>query len=124
MRYTYRCPTHGAFDSDSRGDELWCPKCHTRSQRKWSFTVSAPFTAHLNPTTGTIINTPSQFKSELQQANDINEAAGRPSHLEPVDLRDKAALGVTSEGLPATYDRLLHEGRDSDAKRLRNLMEE
>ncbi len=124
MRYTYRCPTHGSFDSDSRGDELWCPKCHARSQRKWSFTVATPFTQHLNPTTGTIVNTPGQFKSELQRVNDANEAAGRPSHLEAVDVRDKAALGVTNAGLDSTYDRLRAEGRDTDAKRLKNLMDD
>ncbi len=124
MIFEYHCPTHGPFTSDTRGDSLWCPKCHARSQRKWSFTVSAPFEQHLNPTTGTVVNTPGQFKSELQRANDMHAAAGRPSHLEPVDARDKAALGVTNEGLPATYDRLRSEGKDADAKRLKQLMDD
>jgi hypothetical protein len=39
-------------------------------------------------------------------------------------MRDKEALGVTSEGLDSTYDALRKAGKDAEAKRLKSLIDE
>lgn len=45
-----------------------------------------------------------------------------PVNYQPVDLRDKEALGVTELGLDATYDALKRQGNDPAADRLRRLL--
>lgn len=61
--------------------------------------------AHFNPTTGTIISDSRQFQQELnRKAEAVEEQTGLKTTYVPVDLNDRDALGVTDEGLDATYD--------------------
>lgn len=61
--------------------------------------------AHFNSTTGTIVSDPRQFQQDLnRKAESVEEQTGLKVTYAPVDLHDKTALGVTDEGLDATYD--------------------
>lgn len=139
--YTYHCPIHGEFRCATRADFTSCHlsmSCVQRAQRRWGFSVATSFQPHFNSTLGVAVNTKSQFESELSRAS---EAASRPviNHLSdgtpveverpqhnfvPVDMHDKQAMGVTDEGLDATYDRWKAMGRDDDAKKLKRLMDD
>lgn len=139
--YTYWCPTHGEFNCATRADSTDCHismSCTQRAQRVWGFSVAASFQSHYNPSLGVAVNTHSQFESELARASEaasspaVNYLADgtpvpveRPPHtFTPVDMRDKQALGVTNDGLDATYDRWKALGRDDDAKKLKKLMDD
>lgn len=139
-KYEYRCSTHGPFRSDFRADSMYCPgpgEFHL-AQRVWGVNVAQSFQPHYNPSLGLAINNKSQFQTELDRASEVASApvtnyladgtpvvVERPEHhFVPVDSRDKAALGVTNEGLDTTYDRWKQQGRDDDAKKLKALMDE
>lgn len=139
--YTYRCPTHGEFSCAHRADQVNCHlnmACSERAQRIWGFRVGQSFQPHFNPSTSSYISSPSQLGSELARASELASAPttnyladGTPVEVErphhnfvPVDLHDKEALGVTNEGLDATYDAWKKQGRDDDAKRLKSLMDD
>lgn len=145
MKYEYECPFHGPFRSDTRGDSHPCiyriefdRLCARPSRRVWGFGFKPIIHSYYNPAVGREISSNAQFRSELARAS---EAASTP-HVEiddygnshvitkaphnfvPVDWRDKAALGVTNEGLDSTYDRMKQQGRDADAAKLKRLMDE
>jgi hypothetical protein len=61
--------------------------------------------SHYNATTGTVISDPRQFQRDLDQMSyKVEEQTGVKTNYVPVDLHDTDALGVTDEGLDATYD--------------------
>jgi hypothetical protein len=104
----------------------------------WGFVFKTPFQPHFNPSLGVAVNSESQYRSELARISEqqsrpgtVYDADGNPHTVErplhnyqPVDIRDKAALGVTNDGLDATYDAWKKQGRDDDARKLKALMDE
>lgn len=140
MKYEYECPTHGPFRSDIRSDSLLCEDitCTQVAIRRWGFHVASSFQPHYNPSVGMNVSSEAQLRSEMSR---VSEEASRPVtnylsdgtpvtverppvNFVPVDARDKATLGVTNDGLDATYDRWKSEGRDDDARKLKRLMDE
>lgn len=139
--YTYNCPDHGEFRCALRADTTTCHinmACNHRARRVWGFSVAASFQPHFNPTLGVGVSSKSQFESELSRAAELASqptvnylADGTPVTVErpqhnyvPVDMHDKTSLGVTNEGLDATYDRWKALGKDDDAKKLKKLMDD
>lgn len=139
--YTYFCPTHGEFRCATRADHTHCHlnmSCTQPAQRRWGFSVASSFQPHFNPSLGVGVNSDREFRNNLARASEEASAPGinyladgtpvpieRPQHhFTPVDMRDKEALGVTNEGLPATYDRWKQLGRHDDAKKLKDLMDD
>lgn len=67
---------------------------------------------HFAHSVGKVVRGRKHFREELQRASDAATArTGVPHRFEPVDLRDREALGVTDEGLDATARRAVAEGR-------------
>jgi len=125
--YTYRCePCDLTFTSDWRDDEVMCLRCTRWARRVWGFSLLPSFPGNR-----------AQHASELSRASEkasapqtLYDAHGEAHTVEraphsyvPVDLRDREALGVTSEGLDSTYDSLRREGNHPAADRLRKVME-
>lgn len=139
MKYEYEGYGCGVrFRADVRADHLPCTCGNEMAQRKWGFSVAASFQPHFNSALGINVNSRSQYQSELARLSErasqdgvVYDAEGnshvvhRPEHnYVPVDLRDKEALGVTNDGLDATYDAWKKEGRDDDARKLKALMDD
>lgn len=139
--YTYSCPVHGEFSCATRADNTTCHismSCTQPCQRRWGFSIASSFQPHYNPTVGLNVSTPGQFQSELSRASERAsapttnyladgtpiEVQRAPHNFQPVDLHDKQTLGVTNDGLDATYDAWRKQGRDDDAKKLKKLMDE
>lgn len=139
--YTYACPTHGEFSCAERADSTLCHinmSCPHRAQRRWGFSVGPSFQPHFNSSIGAPVSSRAELKSELARASEAASAPTTnyladgtpvtverpPHHFVPVDPRDKQTLGVTNEGLDATYDRWRQLGRDDDAKKLKKLMDD
>jgi putative FmdB family regulatory protein len=63
----------------------------------------APFQEHYNLAVGGHVRSRQHFRDELRAASDRASArTGIEHNMVPVDLRDKAELGVTDEGMDAT----------------------
>lgn len=139
QHYEYECPSHGTFLDPVRADSVFCADitCTNMAQRRWGFSYR-PFPTHYNPSVGMTINSPSQLRSELSRQSDIASSPSTvydadgsphvverpPTNFQPVDIRDRETLGVTNEGLDSTYNALRAQGRDTDAKKLKGLMDE
>lgn len=75
-------------------------------QRIASFTFTRPLQEHFNHTVGAPISSNRQFDDELKKLSEKDsERHGVTQTYERVDPTDKAALGVTEEGMDATNKR-------------------
>jgi predicted RNA-binding Zn-ribbon protein involved in translation (DUF1610 family) len=139
MRYEYRCKScPREIRSDTRADSIPCPSCSQPAQRQWGFAYKAGFQGGYNPTLGRNISSRRELRTALSMASEkamqprynvdnngeIHEVVPPPVDYKPVDMRDKEALGVTSEGLDSTYDALRKAGKDAEAKRLKSLIDD
>lgn len=74
---------------------------------------------HFNTTLGRPVSSQRDFNDGLREASaKASERAQREVSYSPVDLRDKAALGVNDEGLDKTRRRERAEGRTEAKKYL------
>lgn len=115
--FEYRCPVceHRVI-SHVRGDRLEadCDYCESPRMFKRVFSVSVkrPMQEHFNETVGMPISDERQFARELRRKGEQYTAeTGIETNYQPVDYRDKDALGVTDAGLEATRARMHAEGR-------------
>jgi len=134
--YEYACTTCGPHRTDQRADNIQCPSCGGRARRVWGFTYRPGFQAGYNPSVGRYVSSGADLRSAFSAASDkasapttLYDVEGNrydidrpPVNFQPVDLRDKERLGVTEEGLPATYDALKRQGNDPAADRLRSYL--
>jgi putative FmdB family regulatory protein len=94
--YEYVCRSCGmaeTFHLDvgdrDRPVHLGCMECGTgRMKRRFSFHPAPVMHSHFNVSVGKEISDMGQFRDEAKRVNERSEAAGRPSHAEPVDLMD------------------------------------
>lgn len=99
---------------DRQLDTARCPDCGAFGFKPFygSVRFGAVMQSHFNVTTNTMISDPRQFDRELKRKAQVqHESTGIPHSYEQVDLHDREALGVTDEGLQATHDRAVAEGR-------------
>jgi hypothetical protein len=125
------------FRCNVRDDEVMCLRCDRMARRVWGFHVLPTSGSGYNPATGSYVLSKADLKSRLARASEeasaprtvydgygeAHEIERPPSNYVPVDLRDREALGVTSEGLDATYDHLRRIGNDPVADRLRKVID-
>lgn len=84
--------------------------CPGRLARVFSISVAKSMEEHWNPTVGKPISNMGQMRSELSRKSDeMAERLRMPVNYQPVDLREKDALGVTDEGIHV-YDRSYARG--------------
>jgi len=121
MIYEYKCKVCGqpyALVTDMEDDysrrsylgmqcDLACPG---KLARVYSLNVQKSMQEHWNPSVGRYINNMGEMKSALAEKSDeMSERLRMPVNYQPVDLREKEALGVTDEGIPV-YDRSYARG--------------
>ena len=112
MIYAYKCRTCGyEVDSEERGDTLGpCPGwpalnmgCTGQLTRLFVVRTNAVMQEHFNSTTSSVISSDKQFDEEMKRQTDMQAARlGMDVQYERVDASDKAALGVTDEGIDAS----------------------
>ena len=103
-----------------------CVRCTRMARRVWGFSILPSFPG-VRAVHASDLARAAHKASEPAVVYDAHGEAHtieRPEHrFVPVDLRDREALGVTSEGLPTTYDQLRRAGNDPAADRLRKVIE-
>lgn len=110
MRYSYQCEVCGGevIDTEFRriGDthSHTCPECGGLLRRAVCFVFNRGMREHWNPTLGRHVTNERDFKDGLKIASEsASLTTGMDHDIQPVDLRDADALGVTDEGLEHTH---------------------
>lgn len=104
-----------------------CRSCASRGEHKPARKIITRFPgithgmvreAHYNTSTGTVIKSDSEFKSELSRQSDAaSERNGFAVSFQPIDHREsRDHLGVTDEGLDSTYARQVETGQRETVK--------
>lgn len=84
-----------------------CTPCRGgRMVRVFSFNQKPMMPEHLNSTTGQVVRSERQFRDQLKRQSEAETVrTGIEHNYVPVDVQDRQTLGVTAEGLDATYNR-------------------
>lgn len=108
--YEFRCPHGDTLDTDRTPP--FCDECMSPMRRIWSFSFKRPMADHYNPSVGSYVRSEQDFTDKLKAMSDeATERTGIPHNYVPVDPTDRKALGVTDEGLDATYDAEVRAGK-------------
>lgn len=103
--YEFRCRSCGATKESLSRNPTPC-NCGDIFRRVFSFSTSTDLPAHFNHSVGSYVSNSRQFNDALKQKSDeASEHFGTTINYSPVDYSDRAALGVTSEGLAETKAR-------------------
>lgn len=117
MIYEFRCKSCGAdYSATTQRDKAAMESriengfnicdCNGMIRRVFSFSIKPTTPDHYNRSVGQYVTGDRQLRDAMKQQSDIaTERTGIEHNFVPIDSRDKEALGVTSEGLAATYDR-------------------
>lgn len=85
---------------------IWCDKCGGNLRRIFSFSVSTPMPEHYNQSAGTFVSSERQLKDAFKVQSEVaTERTGIEHNFVPIHPSERETLGVTSEGLDATYNR-------------------
>lgn len=111
-------------NSNIREAGIWCDECAEAEVESPCYLLrsytAAPFsfpqvwqdTDQINMTTGRVETDPKKFKQHLaDKSKEMEDRLGQRVDYQPVDPTDKAALGVTDEGLDATHDHQVRTGQ-------------
>lgn len=129
--YEGRCPIHSTADhevicqlsSNTNESMLWCEDdCAATQQwtalRKSFQSMGTRFarvwqdTGQVNLATGRVESDPRKFEEHLHVASrEAEERLGMAVDYQPTDPTDTDALGVTEEGMDATHDQQVRDGR-------------
>lgn len=124
------CPIYGQVDkrvvcqltTNTNESIIWCAECavaHEYTQMHKAFAEMGISHATVwhdtgvpNLTTGRVESDPRKFAVHLrEQGERMGERLGMATDYQPADLTDRDALGVTDEGMDATHDRAVKDGR-------------
>lgn len=99
-------------DGDKPEEFPECPICGGPSGKLYSFSTTRPLNINPHITGDPNVTSMRQLKESFKRRSEEAEMqTGLKHDFQPVDLRDREALGVTDEGLEPTYRRLHNEGR-------------
>lgn len=108
--------------TNTNESSLWCDECaeaHEYVQMKKSYQAMGISAATVwqdtgipNISTGRVESDPKKFAAHLREASEkMGERLGTNVDYQPMDMTDKDSLGVTDEGMDATHDIAVKEGR-------------
>lgn len=106
--YSYICDSCG-LESEIliRSDHAPCTGCGANARRRFSFRMGPPsFTGHYNVAAGRYVESEGDLRSAFAEASEEqSKLTGVPVDIQPVDMRDRAACGITD----ADVERLKEE---------------
>lgn len=125
------CPAHSSpirkvicqLITNVNESSLWCPdackEMHEWTHLKKAYASMGIFHAQIwqdcdipNLTTGRVETDPRKFATHLHEQSEImSERLNMKVDYQPTDPTDRDALGITDEGMDATHDRAVKEGR-------------
>lgn len=83
-----------------------CLACGGQMKRVFDFSYKPPMPEHQNASTGTYVTSERKLKDDLKRQSEyMTMRTGIEHNFVPVDHSDKQTLGITDEGLDATYNR-------------------
>lgn len=96
-----------------------CDLCDGPLYRTVSFSYHKPLQPHYNNSVGKYVSGQRDFRDELKRQSDtMSLKTGMTHNYQPIDLREKDALGVTDEGLYETNKHRRDTGIDTATKRI------
>lgn len=108
LQYQFRCDGCGNYYTVNNNTHPQpCPTCGMRVTRVWAFTTGKGMPEHFNNAVGEFVSSKQQFYDGLKRKSEESyvrtglEADYQP--VDPSDMRDPSAHGVTEDGLEATY---------------------
>ena len=106
-QYQFRCDSCRVLYTITDKDNVPpCPTCGAHPKRVWSFTHSGSMSEHFNHSLGEFVTNRRAFYDGLKRQSEAVSARTGIEHdfqpLDPSDLADPSAHGVTDEGLEAT----------------------
>lgn len=117
--FDFSCQHCGAVIEDvyqpirETSSTMRCPECSGLARKILAFpSIKKSMPDHFNTSLGKHVNNEREYRDGLKEASERASArAGHEMNFSPVDMRDKAALGVTDEGMDATRRREVKEGK-------------
>lgn len=103
MRYGYLCQEHGAIDSLTRADFIFCPMCSEdgidrEARRDWHFIIDSSFEPYWAPSFGQVITSRTHAKDLAKiRSEEQTLRTGIPHNYEVIDTHDDEAAGVNTE---------------------------
>ncbi len=95
--YAYLCDACGAsIDSQTRADHQPCD-CGANARRRWGFNrQTSSFSGGFNPAVGRHVGSMGELRSAFSKmSEEQSEFTGNVVDIQPVDLRDREAVGIT-----------------------------
>ena len=109
--YEYKCSIcRISFTSTARNEAIPCPMCSRDARRRFSFSVLPSFQDGYTPTTGGYVANERDLRDQLKRKSEEATLRNGIEHrYVPVDLRDKAACGVSDEVYEARNENIIKQ---------------
>lgn len=109
-QYNYRCRgCNRLFASDTRADAVQCPDCQGEAPRKFTFYTSTSMREHWNNAVGQYVSNRQEMDDALKRQSEAASVRTGIDHefvrVDPSDMRDSSAHGVSEDGLEETRKR-------------------
>lgn len=112
-KYAYRCDGCGnAVESNVRGDRIPC-ECGLTASRRFVFQLASPFREHWNSAVGRFVSNRVDFEDQLKRTSEEQSVkTGMPVDIQPIDLQDRAACGITDAEVEEVKEARAKAGAD------------
>lgn len=109
-QYNYRCSRcKQLFATETRADATTCPLCLGNAIRKFSFNVSGSMKEHWNTAVGQYVSNRQEMDDALKRQSEAASVRTGVDHefvrVDPADMADPRAHGVSEDGLEETRRR-------------------
>jgi DNA-directed RNA polymerase subunit RPC12/RpoP len=111
--YSYTCgQCKRLFNTEDRSDGTICPYCKGQAVRKFTFYTASGMKEHWNNAVGQYVSNRQEMSDALKRQSEEASVRTGIDHqyemVEPADMRDPTAHGVSEDGLEATR-KILHD---------------
>jgi len=108
--YQYRCnQCKRLFSTETRADATTCPLCLGSATRKFTFNVSGSMKEHWNTAVGQYVSNRQEMDDALKRQSEAASVRTGVDHefvrVDPADMRDPSAHGVSEDSLEETRRR-------------------